>query len=110
MKKDVYEITKTDDEIRVILNKIKTHESFDEFCIIVVSRASKCWQSGLNFYPFGEKNFRAWQSTKTILEIFNLKESTGSFDPYYILYIKESFCIYYNTYEREVKLKEILSF
>ena len=108
MKKDAdYRITKTDEELVNIINKLQKNSNFADFCNIVISRASKCWQSGLNDYPFGEKNYSDWQSKKTVLEILNIEKGTGSYDYYYAQYIRESLCLYYKIYERNEKFKKI---
>jgi len=86
----------------------KTDEDFSNFCNIVISRATMCWQSGLEDYPFGEKIYSKWQSKNTILQIFSLEKNTGSYDRNYVLYIKESICLYYTIWSRERKLLRIL--
>ena len=111
MEKIEYNIDKTDEELRYLISKMQnslSDEGFSDFCNIVMSRSSKCWQSGLEEYPFGEKNYSPWQSKKTILEILELEKITSSYDRNYKLYLKEAICIYHKLYSREMKLKRVL--
>jgi len=106
-----YKITKTDDELKTLVSKLQynlSDEGFSDFCNIVTSRATKCWQSGLEDYPFGEKNYSSYQSKNTVLEIIYLKARSGAFDREYVLYVKESLCLYNILYARIAKLKKIL--
>lgn len=109
MKKDKYHITKTDEELKTIIYKLQNNTDFADFCNIVISRASKCWQSGLEDYPFGEKNYSEWQSKETVLKILGIEKSTGSYASDYVSYIKESLCLYYTIYQRNKKFKKILN-
>jgi len=107
-----YKISKTDEELRVLILQLQikyTDKGFADFCNIVISRASKCWQSGLEDYAFGEKNFNDGHSKITVLEILNIVKGKGSYyDWSYVSYIKESLCLYHEIVERQFKLKRIL--
>lgn len=114
-KKIPYRITKSNEEIKSLIIKLQdklSDDNFSDFCNIVISRASKCWQKGLEDYPFGEKHYGPGQSKKTILEIFGIDTSLGSYASYdysYRLYITESICLYHKIYQREKKLNRILN-
>ena len=111
MEKSKYKITKTDEELKELISKVKNNlseDKFSDFCNIILTRASRCWQSGLEDYTFGEKRYNDWQSRKTVLEILDLEVKTGSYDSSYVLYIKESICLYHKIYLRENKLNRIL--
>ena len=104
-----YSIDMTDDELRKIIIGLQKHDDFADFCNIVTSRATKCWQSGLEDYAFGEKRYSDWQSKKTVLEMLDLETSTGSYNSSYVSYVKESLCLYYKVVLRKNKLKRILN-
>lgn len=111
MNKSKYNINKTDKELVDLIIKIRKHFSvvdFSEFCNIIITRATICWQNGLEDYAFGKKEYDDYQSVKTVLEILNINKKTGSYDYDYVLYIKESICLYYNLNLRKYKLKRIL--
>ena len=106
-----YNIDRSDEELCVVIRDMKNNSSdkdFSDFCNISISRAAKCWQSGLENYAFGGKNYSDWQSKKTVLEMLKLEKSTGAYNREYVLYVKESVCMYYNLVLRENKLKRIL--
>lgn len=110
MQKEIYKITKTDEELRSLIRKLEntlSEEDFSDFCNIVISRAVKCWQSGLEDYPFGKKRYSDWQCKETILNILEIQTTKTGYDYSYTLYIKESLCLYHKIYQREQKLKRI---
>lgn len=110
-KSTEYNIDRTDEELATVISKMKNNlsdEKFSNFCNISISRASKCWKSGLENYDFGEKKYSDYQSKKTVLEILNLEKSTGIYNYEYVLYIKESVCMFYNLVLRKEKLERIL--
>jgi len=110
-KESEYNITKTDEELKDLISKLSVHLSendFSAFCNVVVSRASTCWQSGLEEYAFGEMNRPSKQAARTILELVGLIKKSGTFDYNYTLYLKESICMYHKIYSREKVLEKLI--